>query len=366
LVSVSIIGRAASLLRAQVANDPSVIIGPIARVFGYIIDFIFNIVYSLTENHSLGVSIIFLTIIVRFLMLPMGIKQQKSMIKMQKLNPELQKLRAKYGNSKDPEIVKKMNAEQQALYAKNKVNPLGGCLPLLVTMPLFFGLSYIMNQSYLYVNKLNETYHELSYAIMDVPLYTHYVVPLAEPHVPKKMLDERKLDISRAADMSKVINKFTAEDWENLLERSPLDYTNVAATLSMERDKLPPINTMRAKYDRIINVLEQKRAIENFFGIPLIDASGWSWPGLLIPIFVALSTFSSSWIMQRTQVTTDEKQKTQQKIMLYAMPVLMLFMTGGLAAGVGVYWITSSIFQTGQSAVLNARSGFPVFKKKEA
>jgi len=352
------------MLRSQIANEPGVIIGPIAHVFGYIIDFIFNIVYALTENHSLGLSIILLTIIVRFLMLPLGIKQQKSMLKMQKLNPEIQKIRNKYGNSKDPEIAKKMNAEQQALYAKNKVNPLSGCLPLLITMPLFFGLHYIMNQSYLYVSELNKTYHSLSYTIIhEVPNYANYVVPLAERYVPQKMQNEGTFDISVVENMSKVLNRFSTEDWDKFMNQSPKEFSQHPVIQAQER--IPPINTLPA-YRKIQTELERKRAIENFFGLPLIDASGTSWPGILIPILVALSTFTSSWIMSKMQPSTDDKQKMQQKIMMYAMPALMLFMTVGLAAGVGIYWITSSVFQTAQQAVLNARAGYSLFKKKEA
>ncbi|MCL2665778.1 MAG: YidC/Oxa1 family membrane protein insertase, partial [Defluviitaleaceae bacterium] len=121
---MSLLHTAFFLGNAQVQKDPGFIVGPISTVFGFIIDFFFNIAYALTANNSLGISIILLTIVVRCLMLPLGIKQQKSMIAMQKLNPEIQKIKAKYGGNKDPEIQKKMNAEMQALYAKHKVNPL--------------------------------------------------------------------------------------------------------------------------------------------------------------------------------------------------------------------------------------------------
>jgi YidC/Oxa1 family membrane protein insertase len=360
---LSLFNQAGTLARAQIANEPGVIIGPIARVFGYIIDIIFNVVFRLTENHSLGLSIILLTIIVRFLMLPLGIKQQQSTIKMQKLNPEIQKIKSKYGNSKDPEIVKKMNAEQQALYAKHKVNPLSGCLPLLVTMPLFFGLHYIMNQSYLYVDKLNVTYTNLSTAIIQyVPNYPNYVVPLAEKYVPQKMKDAG-FDISKPDNMSKVLNRFSSEDWDKFLYQSPKEYSSYAVI--QEQGHIPPVSALPA-FGIIKTELDRKLAVENFFGLNLIDASGWSWPGVIIPVLVGLTTFLSSWIMGKMQVAADEKQKMQQKVMLYAMPALMLFMTSGLAAGVGIYWITSSLFQTAQQAVLNARAGFPLLKKKEA
>jgi YidC/Oxa1 family membrane protein insertase len=175
------------------------------------------------------------------------------------------------------------------------------------------------------------------------------------------------VDLRRQADMSKVINRFSSEDWDRLLNQSPKAYAAEYAVIqAMDDADLPVINTMPEFYMPIKAALDRKLAIENFFGIPLIDASGWRWPGILIPLITALTTFASSWIMTKMQTSLDEKQQMQQKIMMYVMPVMLFFMTVGLPAGVGVYWITSSVFQTAQQAVLNARAGFPLFKKKAA
>ena len=327
---------------AQVQNDPGVFIGPIAAFFGYIIDFMFNIVYSMTVPHSLGLAIILLTLVVRALMLPLAVKSQKSMMAMQKLNPEVEKIRAKYSSSSDPEHKQKMNVEIQSLYAKNKVNPLGGCLPLLVQMPLFFGLMYIMNQSYLYVSKLKEVYHSLSSLIIQVPHYTNYVVPLAIPHVPQKMLEAQTLDISKVEHMSKVINKFSLWEWEHLFSQIPAEY-------------LPAIQ----------EIFNLKQSIEIFAGLNLIEASGWAWPGILIPILAGGTTFLSSWLSQQVSTSTDPKMKTQQTMMMVIMPIFMAFITVSMPAGVGVYWITSSVFQVAQQLVMNRNAGLPLFKKKK-
>jgi YidC/Oxa1 family membrane protein insertase len=324
---------------SQVQNEPGRIIGPIAQLFGYIIDFMFNIVYSVTVEHSLGLAIILLTIVVRFLMLPLGVKSQKSMMAMQKLNPEVEKIRAKYGSSSDPEVKQKMNVEIQSLYSKNKVNPLGGCLPLLVQMPLFFGLIYIMNQSFQYISKLQQVYYELSAAIIRIPMYTNYVVPLALPHVPQRMLDNQVLDISRVEDMSKVLNKFNLESWEILFAQIPEQY-------------LPAI----------LEIFNLKQSIEMFAGLNLNENSGMGWPGILIPLLAGGTMFISSWLSQQMSTSSDPKMKTQQTIMMVVMPIFMGFITIGMPAGVGVYWITSSVFQVGQQVVMNKRAGLPMFK----
>jgi YidC/Oxa1 family membrane protein insertase len=329
---------------AQVQSDPGFIVGPISTVFGYIIDFFFNIAYALTHNNSLGISIILLTIAVRCLMLPLGVKQQKSMIAMQKLNPEIQKIRNKYSGNKDPELQKKMNAEMQALYAKHKVNPLSGCLPLLVTMPLFVALSYIMNQSYLFVRQLGAVYDRMSGAIHQIPAYTNHMADLALPYIPRNML-EQGFDISMAPNMNKLLSRLSATDWNTLFSRFETLPGGAQASVATLRE-----------------AFEQKTVIETFFSLPLTEASGWAWPGIIIPILAVVTTLASSYIGTRISQSHDPNSAKQQRMMMVIMPLMMGFMTINMPAGVGVYWITSSVFQVGQSYVLNKRSGIPLFK----
>ena len=88
---------------------------------------------------SYGIAIILLTIAVRVLLLPLSIKQTKSMREMQVIQPEVKKLQTKYKS--DPQ---KRNEEMMKLYKEHGVNPFGGCLPLLMQMPLFIGLYQVI------------------------------------------------------------------------------------------------------------------------------------------------------------------------------------------------------------------------------
>ena len=82
-----------------------------------------------------GVAIILLTILVKLLLLPLTHKSFQSMQAMQKLKPDMEELKKKYGTDKQ-----KLNQEMMALYKRHKVNPLGGCLPLLLQMPIYIAL----------------------------------------------------------------------------------------------------------------------------------------------------------------------------------------------------------------------------------
>ena len=110
------------------------------NLFGPLIDIFGN---GLEFFHTMGapwwLSIAILTVIVRSLLFPLTIKQVKSMRAMQDLKPEMDRLRAKYKDNKQ-----RQQEELMKLYQERKVNPLGGCLPLLVQMPIFITMYYVI------------------------------------------------------------------------------------------------------------------------------------------------------------------------------------------------------------------------------
>ncbi|MFD1019409.1 YidC family membrane integrase SpoIIIJ [Thalassobacillus hwangdonensis] len=89
-------------------------------------------------NESYGLSIIIITIIIRLVLLPLNVKQLKSSKAMQDIQPELKELREKY-SSKDAQTQQKLQQETMQLFQKHGVNPLAGCMPLIVQMPILIG-----------------------------------------------------------------------------------------------------------------------------------------------------------------------------------------------------------------------------------
>lgn len=89
-------------------------------------------------NENFGLAIIIVTLLIRLLILPLMIKQTKSSKAMQALQPEMQKLREKY-SSKDQKTQQKLQQETMALMQKHGVNPLAGCFPILIQMPILIG-----------------------------------------------------------------------------------------------------------------------------------------------------------------------------------------------------------------------------------
>ena len=96
-------------------------------------------IYDLTGNY--GIAIILLTVLVKLLMLPLTVKQTRSMLAMQRVQPEIKKLQEKYKDDRE-----KLSQEMMKFYKENKINPLAGCLPLLMQMPVFIALYTVLRR----------------------------------------------------------------------------------------------------------------------------------------------------------------------------------------------------------------------------
>jgi len=107
------------------------------KYFVYPLSWLITYFAELTSN-SYGLAIIIVTLLIRFALLPLMIKQTKSSKAMQAIQPELKELREKY-SSKDQATQQKLQQETMQLFQKHGVNPLAGCFPLLVQMPILIG-----------------------------------------------------------------------------------------------------------------------------------------------------------------------------------------------------------------------------------
>jgi YidC/Oxa1 family membrane protein insertase len=110
------------------------------KIFAYPLLELLRFFYRIFHNY--GIAIILLTLVVRALFYPLSLKSYRSMKSMQKLQPQIQALREKYKDD-----MGRFNQEQMALFKSHKVNPMGGCLPMLVQLPVFFALYTVLQNS---------------------------------------------------------------------------------------------------------------------------------------------------------------------------------------------------------------------------
>lgn len=129
------------------------ILNPLVEILKTILVFFHNHVYP-----NYGVDIILLTIVVRIAMMPLTLTQIKSQTQMQKIQPQVNKIKQEYKNDRE-----KINMETMKIYRENKINPLSGCLPLLLQLPILFALFMLLQnytpikeQSFLWLSQLGQ------------------------------------------------------------------------------------------------------------------------------------------------------------------------------------------------------------------
>jgi YidC/Oxa1 family membrane protein insertase len=255
----------------------------IANIFGAII----RVIYNLTQDNY-ALSIILFTILTKALLFPLSLKQMKSSVEMQKIKPKYDEIVKKYKNDKA-----KQGEEVTKLYSEHKINPLGGCLPALIQIPLILGMFYIVRQPLTYVVQLPQE---------EIQIYTQQL--LNKEEVTKAEMSSSEINI---ANNNKIID----------MNFIGLNLGDVPSD--------------------VFSSDESKHA--NPFSI-------------IIPILsVLFSIYQIKQMQKSTQMT--EEQKEMQKSMNFMMPMLSGFIAFTMPLALGIYWLVGSICQIAQQSFIS-------------
>ncbi len=315
----------------SIVSDPGSFTEPIAVAFGYICNFLFNMVYSPGGVGALAITIILFSIVTRLILLPLAVKQQKSMTIFKKIQPEMKKIQAKYAGKKDAETQRKMAVEIQVLQKENGYSALAGCLPVAIQLPILYVLFYVMRETYLYIDVIGNLYTQMSQIILKVENIGNIIAGTIN-NVPALSSIKTAFDLKTVGNCEYVLSKLGQGDWNYLLSQMP-----------------------QGAVEQIQPLLSEKNNIESFIGLSLIEAPGISWPGIIIPAFSVVFSLLSSWILFKQQKSTIEENKmlaNQQKIMMFTMPILSGWMAMSFPTGLGLYWIMTYVIQIIQQVVL--------------
>ena len=326
-------------------REPGKIIGPVADLMGYIYNMLFDILYSNTSAGSLGLAIIIFTLIVKLLLFPLMVKQQKSSFKMQQIQPELNKIRAKYEGKTDAMSQQRMAFEMQELQKKNGANMMGGCLPMLIQLPILYALFYLFQNAYVYVDAIGANYVDIANAIINIPASLRMEVfqPFAQEFVDMHKniaIIKDGFDMSQVNDVVMLVGNLKADDWNTILQNLGMDGVALAG------------------------LLETKNNIETLLTIPLVTKAGLSFPGVIIPIAAGLTTYLQTKIMNMMNpqsMDPNNPAAAMTKTMLYTMPIMMGVFSITMPAGLGLYWTISNLFGIVQQVILTK-----YYKKKFA
>ncbi len=145
----------------------------ISGFFATIIGYPMQWIYSLVQNY--GISIIILTIIVRLCLLPLYAKQIKTSAKMAGLQAKQKEIQTKYANNRE-----KMNEEMQALYQKEGISTMSGCLPLIIQLPIMYGLFALLRNplTYMKAGNMIAAVHESFIWISDLSQPDAWLLPV--------------------------------------------------------------------------------------------------------------------------------------------------------------------------------------------
>ena len=248
--------------------------------------------YDLTSNYA--IAIILLTLVVMIIVTPLTLKGTRSMMVMQQLQPEMKKIQARYKDDRQ-----KLNEELMAFYKENNINPLGGCLPLLVQMPVFLVLYQVLRGLTRRVNDMGDA----------IGWVTGQVSRGATPSKPPSY--ERVFD-------------------PNWINHSTKMYTDLSSSYQMEA-----------------------------FGLDLSESASKALnQGVLhaLPFLVLIAIVAVSGWIQQKQVqgrNTNAQTNSQQQMIMKIMPFFLPVISFGLPSGLVLYFVVSNLYRIGQQAFIS-------------
>ena len=383
------------------------------RWIANILGFIMNLFYIVIDKFGIGkisICIIVFTIIVKLVMLPINIKQQKTMKLNSVIMPEIQAIQKKYANKKDNDSMMKQQAELNAVYQKYGTSPTGGCLPMLIQFPILLALYAVMACLPNYINEIQDMYNNgvVSYVIgtdESGKLDYHTIHELKD----LAGLNDVLLDESGDENLDKLVtayfgqkgnyedeeikdavyNSFTAAysnvfgkqdawaiveasfdeaienaqdlkaiseaDWKKVEDKDLAEYADYT-----EEDW----DALISSYETILDKLDDNhKDIQVSYSFFTIDLSKSPANGvkiaIIIPILSALAQLLNMKISMSSQQNTGngtaDSMMSSMKVMSYSMCVVSAIFCYTFPAGLGLYWVISSAVQVVIQMILNKK-----------
>ena len=278
----------------------------LAVPFGWVLSFF----YDIFSNYL--VALFVLTLLVKLILLPSSISQQKNSAKQARLQPKINRIRQKYSNGGQPtrEMQMKIQEETQALYQKEGFSPMsGGCAPLLIQFPIMIGL----------------------YGVVYTPL--------------SKVLRIGTDLVNKAVE---VLNVTPVETGKG----SGMNRVEIQLLSDINASNMPDFLAPYAE-----DILKLKEQFMLFGKLDLTQIPNWKEPSILwlIPALVLVLGLITGLIMfnKQKQQNPEMAKNPSMGCMTFMAPLMSVWFTFMFPAGVGVYWIISSFFTLIQTVVLN-------------
>ena len=298
-------------------------------------------IFSWVGNY--GWAVVVFTLAVRLVLLPLDIKSKKSMRAMSKVQPKVQALQAKYGNDRE-----KLNLKLNELYRKEKVSPMAGCLPMLISLPVLWWMFGAMR------NLANEQTIQMILSIMETG-----EVPAMEGWLWIKNVFQPDSFMSTIMPTVNSLKTIVEVKGSEILTQANIDlckeylasaeYAAIAAQYGA--DQFIRLQLSLVFFNPVITLPKSFSALFNY-------ANGL----FILPVLAALSQFFMTKLTGTTQPAQNNNQSQQEQEVSNAMnsgfmkwffPLFSLWICAGYNAAFAVYWVTSNLIAMAQNFLIN-------------
>ncbi len=307
---------------------------------------ILDMFYRLIGNY--GFAIILFTIFIKLALFPLDLKQKKSMAKTQKIQPLLMEVQKKYANDKE-----KLNQETMKLYQKYNINPMGGCLPMLIQLPIIFALYWVVKKPITYmvgvdageIWRIADAFNAWASSNMEaLPEALKNVVPVTYQHsMSNNTFGTYEIQIAQTLfKHPEILEHPSIVNWGENLRLIDFGF------FGMDLSEIP---NLKAFFGTLMG---------NVSNLTLSTALLW-----LIPILSGFSSWLASYVVTAKQTKkkkevvaeADMPQKgaagDTMKSMSVIMPLFSAWFAFTLPAAVGLYWIVSNVIQIVQQVLVS-------------
>lgn len=334
------------------------ILGPIAKLLGFIMDGIYMFMHNVFGVESVGLSIILFTIVIYTLMLPLTYKQQKFSKLSQAMQPELRAIQEKYKNKKDQASQMAMNNETQMVYDKYGVSPMGSCVQMLIQMPILFALYRVFYNVPAYITMVREKFVVIADEIMAYDGFSEIMSQI-----------QKDFSVNTGSKFDFVISESnTVEQVRNYIIDVIYKVPSIDSLITPNADGEVYFTALDSVSNIIENGVETFHEFNYFLGLNISDTP-WNimmdnfqaknflmvFVALLVPVTSYLTQVFNIKLMSNTNNANNQNDMMaqQMKTMNTMMPLMSLFFCFTLPVGLGIYWVVSAAYRCVQQVTIN-------------
>ena len=320
---------------------------------------------SITGSYALA--LLFYALIFKIVFLPFNIKQQKNQIKMAKLTPKIELIKAKYRGRTDQPTLQKQQQEIMELQQKEGYNALSGCLPLLIQLPIIMLLYTVIQNPVSYIAKTTDTVNSYN----DAPSAETTVLGEDTLAIYDSIVAEGK-EIEKTDIVLALYNKLVDPETEEVVKGTEITLIdkiysfvdNDNETYKTEAERIAVIESYGIDYESIPNF--------KLFGVNLAKTPSIKEFSILvlIPVLAAAASWLSMWLTRKLNNTglnneQDAQTRASMRMMDIVMPLMTLWIAFSFSGMLGLYWIYQSILGLILSFILSKLMPLPKYTEDD-